>query len=260
MKKIMLIAPVVLILAAIVYLLLPKGAGQTSLRLYAGAGLRRAVDELASEFETRTGIRVDPDYGGSGLILSRVRDDQAADLFMPGDVWYVDRLEKFAPGRVVGRATVAYFVPTIIVAKGNPKGIKSLVDLGRSDIHLALGKTDACQVGRVSARILKGAGLDPAELKTQESLTVNELGVWVKMKTVDAAIVWDAIAANIADDVDKVAIPPEKNIISEVVLARLSGSARPEKAESFIKFVSGPDGQRILKEKGFRIDKPEIKK
>jgi len=53
----------------------------------------------------------------------------------------------------------------------------------------------------------------PHTLHAQKSLTVNELGVWVKMKTVDAAIVWDAIATNIAADVQTIDLPPEQRIV-----------------------------------------------
>jgi molybdate transport system substrate-binding protein len=256
MKKVLLALLLVLAAGAVVYLVFPRRPARPHLRLYSGAGLRRAVEKLAAAFEAETGARVEADYGGSGLVLSRSRDDATADLFLPGDVWYVDRLEELTPGRVAARATVAYFVPTIIVARGNPKGIKGLTDLGRAGVRLGLGKSDACQIGRVSAKILSGVGLKLAELKPQESLTVNELGVWVKMKNVDAAVVWEAIAANLGEDVETVAIPPEKNSISEVVLARLSGSTHPEEADRFLEFVRGPKGQEILRATGYSVKRP----
>ena len=247
---------VLVIVAGIVIFIHPHLRAKPALRLYAGAGLQRVVDKLGAAFEAESGIRVEPDYGGSGLILSRAREDLQADLFFPGDAWYVDRLQKLA-GTVAERATVAYFVPTIIVAKGNPKGVQGLADFMRPDVRVGLGKAEANQVGRVSAAILKKAGIDIASRKPQEALTVNELGVWVKMNAVDAAIVWDAIAANMTNDVQAIAIPPEQAIISEVVLARLSGSRHPEAAQRFLAFVNGAKGQRILQETGYRVSAPQ---
>jgi len=254
-KKALLIAGAVVFLALLAALLYPRSDTGSALRLYSGAGLRRAVDELCSRFEAETGIRVEPDYGGSGMIISRARADKEADLFLPGDVWYVDRLEQLS-GKVEKRAEVACFVPTIIVARGNPRKVKSLACFARKDLKVGLGKSDACQIGRVSAKLLSAAGVKRSELEVQESLTVNELGIWVKMKAIDAAIVWDAIAANLTADVDTVPIPREQNLISRVVLARLKSSAHPEAADRFLEFVSGPRGREILKSKGFRVEAP----
>lgn len=246
------LAALILIIGLVIY---PHVRTKPALRLYAGAGLQRVVDKLAAAFEKESGIRVEPDYGGSGLILARAREDHQADLFFPGDAWYVDRLQELS-GNVTERVTVAYFVPTIIVAKGNPKSVKGLADFMRPDVRVGLGKAEANQIGRVSAAIFTKAGLDLAKRKPQEALTVNELGMWVKMNAVDAAIVWDAIAANMTNDVENVAIPKEQTIISEVVLARLAGARHPEAAQRFLAFVKGTQGQRILQETGYRVSIP----
>jgi len=232
-----------------------KREGKRTLRLYAGAGLRRAVRDLAAEFEAATGIRVEPDYGGSGILISRARQDPEADLFMPGDVWYVDELDRRA-GLIESKTPVSYFVPVIITAKGNPKNIRELKDFFRDDVRVALGRADACQVGRISGRILEKSGLDRADLSPKESLTVNELGVWVKMGDVDTAIVWDAIAANIADSVEVIEIPADRNVISRVVVGLMRTSKDKQAARRFIDFMTGQKGRAILKSNGYRIEAP----
>jgi len=254
MKKWMLICLV--ILSALVLVFFIKSGSRASshpvLRLYAGAGLRPAVEKLSTAFAAKTGIRVEADYGGSGMILARAREDRTADLFLPGDGSYVDRLQSFA-SNVAERVSVAHLVPTIIVLRGNPKGVHGLADLTRSDVRVGLGQPDSCEVGRVSRKILGKANIDPATLKLQEALTVNELGVWVKMKTVDAAIVWDAIAANVAADVESIAIAPSQIVVPDVVLARLATSRNADAAHQFILFVHGPQGQEILHQTGYSI-------
>lgn len=231
------------------------GESRESVKLYAGAGLRRAVDELITEFKKETGIEVVPDYAGSGLQISRLREDADADLFMPGDVWYVDRLHELS-GRIASKTAISWFVPVVIVRKGNPKNIRGLRDFFRDDVTVALGLPKACQIGRISGRILEKNGLVRAELDPKESLTVNELGVWVKMGDVDAAIVWDAIAANIADSVDVIEIPREKNVISHVVVGLLTTSKNKDAAGKFINFMTSRAGRAILKRKGYRIEAP----
>ena len=224
--------------------------------LYAGAGLRPAVEDLVRAFRTETGIEVVADYAGSGVLISRAREDDDADLFMPGDVWYVDRLQELT-GKVVSKTQVSWFVPVIIVRKGNPKKIAALDDFFRDDVKVALGNPKACQVGRISGEILRKNGLDRSRLpNVKESLTVNELGVWVKMGDVDASIVWDAIAANVADAVDVIPIPKDRNVISNVVVGLLSTSRNRDAAKRFIDFMTSEAGRAILKRRGYRTEAP----
>lgn len=256
MKKILIAAVVLLLLGAAAVYFFPRPQERTVLRIYTGAGLRLAVDKLTAAFEKQTGIQVEPDYGGSGVILSRAQEDPHADLFLPGDAWYVDQLQARS-GRVVQRAPVAVFVPVLIVAKGNPRQIQGLSDLARSDVRVGLGKRDVTQVGRVSEAILRRVGVDLSARPPKESLTVNELGVWVKLRDVDVAIVWDAIAANVADDVEVIQIPPEQNMLSDVVAARLSTSRYPEAAEKFLEFLGSDEAHRILEENGYHVTAPK---
>lgn len=223
--------------------------------LYAGAGLRPALQELIATFKTRTGIAVEADYAGSGIAISRARLDDEADLFMPGDVSYVDRLQELT-GKVESRAAVSWLVPVIIVRKGNPKKIAALEDFLRPDVAVGLGRADVCQVGRISSKILKLSDVDRSKLDATESLTVNELGLWVKMGRVDAAIVWDAIAANVADAVDVVEIPRRKNAISRVVVGVLRTSRHPAAARRFVEFLVGDEARRILARRGYRTKAP----
>jgi hypothetical protein len=45
-------------------------------------------------------------------------------------------------------------------------------------------------------------------------MTVNELGMQIQADSLDAVIVWDAIAGYYSKHGTEVAIPPERNIIS----------------------------------------------
>ncbi len=225
------------------------------LKLYCGAGLRRAVDVIKVEFEKKTGIKVEVDYGGSGIIIARAKETKDGDLFLPGSVSYVELLQEQA-GIVKSKHQISYFVPAIIVQKGNPKNIQNLKDLTKKENKVALGKAKACAIGKLSTKIFKNANLDRNKLDAKESLTVNELGIWVKMKAVDAAIVWDVIAANVADSVEVIKIPKEHNIISTVSIAVLTTSKNTSTAEKFIEFITSKEGQKILKDKKYRIEKP----
>jgi molybdate transport system substrate-binding protein len=229
--------------------------GPEGIRLYAAAGMRLAVDDLIAAFEAQTGIAVEVDYAGSGMLITRAQGDPAADLFMPAEVWYVDQLHE-KTGNIEDRATVSYFVPTIIVPKGNPKGIKGIEDLTNPALLVGLGNPKACQIGRMTAKIFENAAVDIAAVNALDSLTVNELGIWVKMNNVDVSVVWDAIAVNIADSVDTIAIPKEINEISVVACGLMKTSANKPAARKFMQFMTGPAGRAILNGNGYLTEAP----
>ena len=225
------------------------------LLLYCGAGLRPAMAEVVEAFGAARGVEVETDYGGSGMTISRLRLAGRGDLFMPGDVWYVELAEK--EGLVASKRMVCTFVPVILVPKGNPKGIRSLGDLARPGVRLGLGNPKACQIGRLSEKIFGKNGIDAEAIERNlvyASPTVNELGVQVQVGALDAAIVWDAVAAQYAESADVVPIAAEENLVSHVALAVLTCSENPALAEALAEFTAGPDGRAIFGKHGYRTE------
>lgn len=245
-----------LILLLALLIACPAYAADTTLRVYLAAGMNPVFDMLREEFKKETGINIDVDSAGSGILVTRAREDKDADLFIPADGWYLDQLDQ-KTGLVESRAVIAYFVPVIIVQKGNPKKISSLSDFLRDDLILGLGREEACTIGKKSTEILGKNGIDRKKIRNiKESLTVNELAVWVEMKNVDAAITWDALAGNFSKTVDAVQIPKDKNIITEVVVGLMKTSKKKAEARKFIDFIRGEKGRKILGDKGYRTEQP----
>lgn len=226
-------------------------------KLYAGAGLQKGITKLIDAFKDDTGIVVDPDFGGSGIILTRVQMNKDGDLFMPGDISWVQILQD-KTAQVESITPISYFVPVIVVAKGNPKNIQNVKDFYRKDVAVGLGRDQACQIGKTSTKILANYGLKRSKLEHKESLTVNEIGVWIKMNDVDTGIVWDAIAANMSDSLDKISIPAGKNVISKIVVGLLKESKNKSAAQKFIDFMKSNKGQQILNDNGYQTEEPKL--
>lgn len=229
-----------------------------SIYIYAGAGLRPALEDIAHTFTAKTGVAVETNYGGSGMLISNLRLTKRGDLFMPGDEWYIDLADK--EGLVEPKAPVCWFVPVILVQKGNPKSIRGLADLARPGLRIGLGNPKACQVGRASEEIIAKNRLDAAAIEKNlafSSVTVNELGLQIKTGQLDAAIVWDAVAAQYADSADVVAIPPAQNAVSRVAVAVLKSARNLAGAEAFVQFLRGPEGQALFRKHQYRTEPPQ---
>lgn len=236
----------------------PKAeAAGGSLHLYCGAAIRLAVDDAITAFTKETGVAVETDYAGSGVLLSKIKASKRGDLYLPGEGEYVDRAQEM--GLVASRQDVCYFIPVILVPKGNPKGIRTLQDLAKAGIRLGLGNPDACAIGQVSVKLFEKNHIPLDAIKKNtvvETLTVNELGIQVKTGQLDAAIVWDAIAAYYPDSAEAIAIPRPQNVVSRVTISLLKSSAVPDMAKRFVAFLTSDAGQAIFQKHHYTTQLP----
>ncbi len=232
------------------------GCGPQPPRLYCGAGMRPPVAELVEMFAEREGVTFECDYAGSEVLLSRIKLTGQGDLYMPGDVHYVDLAAK--EDLIDSQTTVCYQVPVILVQKGNPKNIRSLTDLTRADVKVGLGDPKACAIGRKTSKILAKNQISEEDVNvTFRSVTVNELGNHIKLGSLDAAIVWDGVAAFFAEEAETVAIPPEQNVISTVAVGVLDSTKHPEQAARFVKFLTSDEGSAVFKKHGYATRLPQ---
>jgi molybdate transport system substrate-binding protein len=228
------------------------------LLLYCGAGIRPPVDDLIALLKSEYGIAVQADYGGSEKLLSRIKLVKQGDLFMPGDMHYVNKAEE--DGLLASQQTVCYFVPVILVQKGNPHGTRTLRDLLKPDLKVGLGDPRACAVGHVSAEIFAKNGIADEDLEANvkyRSATVNDLGNHIKLKSLDAVIVWDAVAAYYADSAETIAIPPEQNVVATVSMAVLKSSSQPELAGKVAAFFASRRGKEVFQKHHYTIKQPK---
>ncbi|UUZ46216.1 extracellular solute-binding protein [Janibacter limosus] len=84
-----------------------------------------------------------------------------------------------------------------------------------------------------------------------EESKVTDVLTKVTAGEADAGLVYvtDATGAG-----DKVATVPAKGagqVVNSYPIATLDGSPRADKARAFVDFVTGPEGQKVLKDKGF---------
>ncbi len=94
---------------------------------YCAAGIRPAIADIITAFEAEHDISIVTDYAGSEVLLSKIRLTRTGDLYMPGDKHYIAQADE--AGMIEDSSPVFYWVPTILVKKGNPKNITGLGDL-----------------------------------------------------------------------------------------------------------------------------------
>lgn len=230
----------------------------TKLFVYCGAAISPPMLEIGKEFEKRYNIKIEYTFSGSPCLLSQITFAQEGDLYMPGEQWYMD--QAIDKGFIHRWKVVALFIPVIAVQKGNPKGVKSILDFLREDIKVGLGNKDACAIGHISDEIFKRAekvlkqnGLADKIWKKTAYLAMQEpeLGNSIKLKQLDATIIWNATAHRIRDSIDIIPIDPKYRIDSPIPLGILKFSKHIDEAENFLNFVLSPKGKKIFAKHGF---------
>jgi molybdenum ABC transporter molybdate-binding protein len=231
----------------------PRG----ELLVHCAAGMQVPVSAIAEEFKKDHKIAIALNFDGSNRLLGQIRLTRKGDVYIAGDAEYIAMAEK--DGLIAESKTVCYFVPVILVQKGNPHKVKGLSDLTAPGLKIGQGDEKAAAVGRIMPELLKRNGVDADAWRRNivlETPTVNELAMAVKLGTIDAAVVWDAIAANYKDAADAVRIDPAKSLCPPVGAAVLSAASNPDAARAFLAFMTSNRGREILRSAGYTLDKP----
>ena len=241
------------ILLALLGVTLVFGAGCSRetepLVVYAGKGLKNAMDEVAQSFEQRDGSPVSIIYAGSSILLTTLQKTRKGDVFVPGSSSYIKKAGELA----TTDQYVALHLPVFIVRVDNPKNLRTYSDLLAPGVRIAVGNKDMCAIGRVAEAIL-------SDSDSQESFrhnivitgsTVNELLHLVVHGEVDAALGWaDMLQWPEAKELQPVAIPDSLNKPKEIRVAVLTTSIVPKRAARFADFVA-TEGRAIFTKHGY---------
>ncbi|TWT84081.1 putative binding protein precursor [Planctomycetes bacterium CA13] len=256
-KGIIAFVGIALLLVASLYLLSTKdqstGAAQADLVLYCAAGVKPAVVPLAQQFEREYGQKVQLMYGGSGTLLSNIQVAPQGDLYIAADQSYI---EMAAQKELIAETLpLAWLRPVIVVAKGNPKNIRSLEDLKRSDVRIALGNPGTASIGRQTQKLLESAGVWGQVKKQVEQNgvfkpTVSEVANDVKLGAVAAGIVWDATVAQYPE-LEAVKVELFEEARQQISVAVLASSKQPTAALRFARYLNSRVGNAVFAERGF---------
>jgi molybdate transport system substrate-binding protein len=240
-------------------------AAPRALVCHVGGTMRPVMQELAKGYEEKTGTKVEVNSAGSGELLAHIElqkhHDPVPDVLMQ-------------KGLGVDGWTVAELTPVMAVRKGNPKGIKDLKDLTRTDIEVFLTDPRYSTLGHLLSTILGKADMDLAPLLKQKNVHTHrsgsQVGNMVVMGNADVGLVWNAVVALREKDLEAIPITPylpapgvdalttatKKTYILAPVrvnVATLTCATNPEGARAFAEYLVSPEVAEVLGEYGFTM-------
>lgn len=236
-----------------------------ALVVYCAAGLKGPVEATAKEYEREFGIPVQLQYGGSGTLLSNLKVAKRGDLFIAADGSFI---EMGRTNRLLAEVLpLAHLKPVMAVARGNPRGLRGIDDLLRSDVRVSLANPESVAIGAATRRALTHVGkwAPLAARATVFKPTVNDLANDLKLGSVDATVVWD-VTVRQYPELEAIEVPEFDGFSSDAAVAVLSFCDQPTEALRFARYLSARDrGLRHFASAGFRVvngdrwtPKPEV--
>jgi molybdenum ABC transporter molybdate-binding protein len=246
-----------LILAGLVYLLYlesqPSANTSTDrpLKVYCAAALKLTMQAIAVEFEKETGRRVEFEFGDSGQMLGNVTVRPDGDLFLPADDSFIRLAQE--KGLVAEALPLCRMRAIILTRPDNPHQIAKFDDLLKRELKVGIANPDKAAIGKVVrnhlARLGKWDAL-AAHLIAQHT-TVTDSANAVQLGSVDAAIVWDVVAANYPE-LAIVRVPELDGAVGRVELAVLASAPDPVGARRLARYTAASDrGLSQFRKAGF---------
>src|SRR5262249_54961985 len=229
------LASVVLLLILIGLLMWnPRSRDRRPLFVYCAAGLKVPIEQIAREYEEEYGVQVQLTYSGSQTLLTNLEVSKRGDLFISADEFYIAKARE--KGLLDEDIPLARMTAVLAVRKGNPKGLRSLKGLiERKDVRLAQAEPGAAAIGMLTKKVLEKTGRWEA-LRKRTNITegtVTDVANAVKLGSVDAGIVWDAVVRQYAGDLEMIELPELKRVRSDISVGVLRSCDRPSSALHF---------------------------
>jgi molybdate transport system substrate-binding protein len=216
----------------------------------AAGGLTFPFREIASQFESETGITVRLNFGSTGHLAQQIEFGAPADLFAAADQAHVDEL--IAKGRLVAetRTVFARGALTIWARKDMTPPLERLEDLLAPRVRrVAIANPDRAPYGIAAREALERTGLwDGVQPKLILAENLPQALQYAESGNADAALL--ALSTSIDTEGAWVLIPDSLHRPIEQTLAVVAGTPREREARAFAAFVTGPSGRTVLERYG----------
>jgi molybdate transport system substrate-binding protein len=218
-----------------------------SITVFAASSLKEAFTTLGDQFmkaHPRTTVAFN--FDASSSLAEGITQGQQADVFASASPKNMDTVVQAGDA-----GTPTNFVKNrmeIATPPGNPKGIKTVSDLAKSGVKLALCDP-AVPCGSTALEVFKNAKVTVKPTASEPDVK-STLGV-VETKEVDAGMVYVTDVRTAGTSVTGVPIPDNVNASTTYPIAVLTKSGNHDLAQAWVGYVLSASGQKVLIADGF---------
>ena len=220
--------------------------------VYCAEALRPSMTVIAEEYQRDYKQKVELRFGSSSTILTSFEKVQKGDLFLPADDSYIQTAVEHSVVRSGEIFNLARMKAVIVVSPKFAGIIKTWDDFLGKDVRIGLGH-ESTAITKVLKGKLEEAKLWDALIKHKPSMlgNVNDVLNSVKLGSVDAGIVWDAVAHPHPEL--KPFTPKElETVEARVQIALAKSTKQRDNALHFLRYLRASDkGSPHLEKQGF---------
>ncbi|MEG1431610.1 substrate-binding domain-containing protein [Eubacterium sp.] len=160
-------------------------AGQ-SLLIYCGAGMKEPFQKIADAFKEETGCEMNVTFANAAQIQTQINESKEGDFFIAGSGEEVKPVGQYVESSV----DLVKHIPVLAVAKGNPKGIIGIGDLGKEGITTVIGDPESTPIGKIAKKAFVDFGVANTVTLVATTTTAPQLATVIAAGEADATIVW----------------------------------------------------------------------
>ena len=233
-----------------------RWAEKPVLRIDCGGVNRKAVEKTIREFAAREGCEVTTDYNGCGTLVSKMKigDIGLPDVFLTCDASYLTKAQDamgspFGPDLKVSSTRIV-----MLVAKGNPKGLKDLAGLTQPGLKIGTTDPRASTLGDLSHDLFRETGQYDAINKNVVvmKLTAHKLILDMEAgKQLDVVMVYEANIQGLKDKFDYVPLKPARAEAVQNIAANKK-TDYPQLARRLMEHITSDTSKRRFEQLGFQ--------
>ena len=224
-----------------------SGALTGSITVFAASSLTEAFTTLGKQFAAaHPGAHVAFDFDSSSALASSIQQGQKADVFASASP--TNMATVVSSGDVDTPHDFTRNEMEIATPPGNPAGIRSVADLARTGVKVALCDP-AVPCGATAEKVFQNAKVT-VKATASEPDVKSTLGV-VTTKEVDAGMVYVTDVRAAGSQVTGVPIPSSVNASTTYPIATVKDSAHHALAQAWVDYVLSAAGQKVLAADGF---------
>jgi molybdate transport system substrate-binding protein len=230
------------------------GGEEGQITVAAAISLKDAFLSVAQLYQERTGDKVNFSFGASGELMRQIEAGAPIDVFASAGQREMDDLQSKGLVETATRADFARNSLAIVVPAGSTLHLEGVRGLARPAVkRISVGNPKTVPAGMYAQQLLVHMHLwEELQPRLIFAENVRQVLEYVERGEVNAGIVYSTDVGIAHGRVQVAARAPEGSYGPILYpIAKVKGSPHQGAAREFVRFVLGPEGQRVLQKFDF---------